>query len=251
VRWWLRLGARWTCVHLSPAARDRGQARWRAPDVLSPRSAHNHIEWVGGQGHYDLGYAAAIRSHGRERGWTGMTGMPFILRGTPPGTAMICRERRVTGPRFRYIVAGERGAVEYVTLAGFPLAISHHSPQALDGFSPCPATSLKAPAAATGRSSPAGSCASAGARPTRTRSSAALWETGTPGGREPCAPLPHLVLPGNGPCRALDIVIDGCITKTPGGEYVARSPSIAAAGRKRRTCPMATASPSACAPAPS
>lgn len=55
--------------------------------------------------------------------------MPFILRGTPPGTAMIRRERRVTGPRFRYIVAGERGAVEYVTLAGFPLAISYHSPQ--------------------------------------------------------------------------------------------------------------------------
>ncbi len=23
--------------------------------------AHNHVEWVGGQGHYDLGYAAAIR----------------------------------------------------------------------------------------------------------------------------------------------------------------------------------------------
>jgi hypothetical protein len=42
---------------------------------------------------------------------------------------MIRRERRVTGPRFRYIVAGERGAVEYVTLAGFPLAISYHSPQ--------------------------------------------------------------------------------------------------------------------------
>src|SRR5438046_1180981 len=36
--------------------------------------------------------------------------MPFILRGTPPGTAMIRRERRVTGPRFRYIVAGERGS---------------------------------------------------------------------------------------------------------------------------------------------
>jgi hypothetical protein len=34
---------------------------------------------------------------------------------------MIRRERRVTGrPRIRYIVAGERGAVEYVTLAGFP-----------------------------------------------------------------------------------------------------------------------------------
>ena len=23
--------------------------------------AHNHVEWVGGQGHYNLGYAAAIR----------------------------------------------------------------------------------------------------------------------------------------------------------------------------------------------
>lgn len=23
--------------------------------------AHNHFEWVGGQGHYKLGYAAAIR----------------------------------------------------------------------------------------------------------------------------------------------------------------------------------------------
>lgn len=23
--------------------------------------AHNHVEWVGGQGHYDLGYGAAIR----------------------------------------------------------------------------------------------------------------------------------------------------------------------------------------------
>ena len=23
--------------------------------------AHNHVEWVGGQGHYKLGYAAAIR----------------------------------------------------------------------------------------------------------------------------------------------------------------------------------------------
>lgn len=45
---------------------------------------------------------------------------------------MIRRERRVTGPRFRYIVAGERGAVEYVALAGFPLAISYHSPQPVD-----------------------------------------------------------------------------------------------------------------------
>lgn len=62
--------------------------------------------------------------------------MPFILCGIPPGTAIIRRERRVTGPRFRYIVAGERGAVEYVTLAGFPLTISYHSPQALDGVRP-------------------------------------------------------------------------------------------------------------------
>ncbi|MGA2829823.1 MAG: hypothetical protein ABSF03_27350 [Streptosporangiaceae bacterium] len=23
--------------------------------------AHNHVEWVGGQGHYNFGYAAAIR----------------------------------------------------------------------------------------------------------------------------------------------------------------------------------------------
>jgi len=48
-------------VHLPSAARDRGQTRWRAPDVLSPRSGHDHVEWVGGQGHYDLGYASAIR----------------------------------------------------------------------------------------------------------------------------------------------------------------------------------------------
>jgi hypothetical protein len=50
---------------------------------------------------------------------------------------MIRRERRVTGPRFRHIAAGERGAVEYVSLAGFPLAISyHHSQQPLDGARP-------------------------------------------------------------------------------------------------------------------
>jgi hypothetical protein len=43
--------------------------------------------------------------------------MPFILRGAFAVTAMIRRKRRVAGPRFRYIVAGERGAVEFVTLA--------------------------------------------------------------------------------------------------------------------------------------
>jgi hypothetical protein len=42
------------------------------------------------------------------------------------------------GPRFRYIVAGERGAVEYVILGGFPLTISYHSPQPLDGVRPVP-----------------------------------------------------------------------------------------------------------------
>jgi hypothetical protein len=59
---------------------------------------------------------------------------------------MIRRERRVTGPRFRYIVAGERGPVEYVTLADFPLAISYHSPQPLDGLQRAlPARSARPP----------------------------------------------------------------------------------------------------------
>lgn len=35
--------------------------------------AHNHVEWVGGQGHYDLGYNRRHPSHGRESGWAGMT----------------------------------------------------------------------------------------------------------------------------------------------------------------------------------
>jgi hypothetical protein len=61
------------------------------------------------------------------------------------GTAMIRWERRVTGLRFRCIVAGERGAVEYVTLAGFPLAISCHSPQPLDGVRLVPCDVLEGP----------------------------------------------------------------------------------------------------------
>lgn len=80
---------------------------------MPPPSASWPRRWLGG--HDDLGC------------------VPFILRGSSPGTAMIRWEPRVTGPRFRYIVAGERGAVEYVTLAGFPLTIAYHSPQALDG----------------------------------------------------------------------------------------------------------------------
>jgi hypothetical protein len=59
--------------------------------------------------------------------------MPFILRRVPCWRAVIRWERCVTGRRLRCIVAGERGAVGYVTLAGFPLAISYHSPQPLDG----------------------------------------------------------------------------------------------------------------------
>jgi len=51
---------------------------------------------------------------------------------------MMRRERRVTGTWLRYIVAGERGAVEYVSLAGLPLMISHHSAQPLDGVQPVP-----------------------------------------------------------------------------------------------------------------
>ncbi len=82
---------------------------------------------------------------------------------------MIRRERRVAGPRFRYIVAGERGAVEYVTLAGSPLAISYHSPQPLDGVRPVPCDVLDGPA--TGRSSAPVSCASGGVWSAATRRS--------------------------------------------------------------------------------
>lgn len=48
-------------------------------------------------------------------------------------------------PRSRYIAAGERGAVEYVTLAGSPLAISYNSPQPLDGVRPVPCEVLEGP----------------------------------------------------------------------------------------------------------
>ena len=61
------------------------------------------------------------------------------------GTAVIRRERRVTGPRLRYIVAGERGAVEYMTLAGLPLAISYHSPRPLDRVQPATCDILEGP----------------------------------------------------------------------------------------------------------
>jgi len=88
-------------------------------------------------------------SHGRENGWAGHDDLrcaPLILRGTPAGTAMIRRERRVTGPRFRCIVAGERGEVGYVTLAGLPLATGQLPLLAGSGRGarPEPARSLKA-----------------------------------------------------------------------------------------------------------
>jgi hypothetical protein len=160
--------------------------------------AHNHVEWWAARDITTLVMLPLSASWPRK--WLGghddLRCMPFILRGTPQETAMILRERHATGPRFRSIVAGERGAAEYVTLAGFPLAISYHSAQPLDGSGPCPAMSLKAPATATGRSSAPGSCASVGGQPTRTRrSSGLLWKRGTPAGNEPCASPPHSVVP--------------------------------------------------------
>jgi len=109
--------------------------------------AHNHVEWVGGR---DITTLVMLPlSASRPRKWLGghddLRCIPFILRGTPQGTAMILRERHATGPRFRYIVAGERGAAEYVTLAGFPLAISYHSAQPLDGVRPMPCDVLEGP----------------------------------------------------------------------------------------------------------
>lgn len=62
------------------------------------------------------------------------------------------RERRLTWPRLRYIVTGDRGAVEYMTLivTGFPLAISYHSPRPLDGVRPVPCDILRGPCYADG-----------------------------------------------------------------------------------------------------
>lgn len=46
--------------------------------------------------------------------------------------------RRVTGLRVHYIAAADRGAAEYVTLAGIPLTISIHTAQPLAGSTPYP-----------------------------------------------------------------------------------------------------------------
>jgi hypothetical protein len=35
--------------------------RFAGGEVLSPRSGSQHVEWVVGQGPYDLGYAEALR----------------------------------------------------------------------------------------------------------------------------------------------------------------------------------------------
>lgn len=64
--------------------------------------------------------------------------------------SVIRRGRRVTWPRLRYIVIGDRGAVEYMTLIGFPLAISYHSPRPLDGVRPVSCDILGGPCYADG-----------------------------------------------------------------------------------------------------
>jgi hypothetical protein len=66
------------------------------------------------------------------------------------GRPVVRRERRVTWPRLSYIVAGERGAVEYVALIGFPLAISYHSPRPLDRVRAVPCDILGGPCYADG-----------------------------------------------------------------------------------------------------
>lgn len=67
--------------------------------------------------------------------------------GASAGNPVIRRERRLTWPRLRYIVTGDRGAVEYMTLivTGFPLAISYHSLRPLDGVRPVPCDILGGP----------------------------------------------------------------------------------------------------------
>jgi hypothetical protein len=72
------------------------------------------------------------------------------------GRPVIRCERRVTWPRLRYIVTGERGAVEYMTLAGFPLAISYHSPRPLDRVRAVPCDILGGPCYADGTITGAG-----------------------------------------------------------------------------------------------
>lgn len=102
-------------------------------------------------------------------------------------TAASSRERRIAGPRIRYILTGQRGAVEYATKCGYPLTISYHCPQIPAGTRPLVCDIL-----------PGGSCYGDGtvaaardlharwlAQARTRRSSGATWKTGTPGGREP------------------------------------------------------------------
>ena len=57
VRWWLRPGARWTYPpiprHVIVVKHAGERQTFSVHEV-----AHNHVEWVGGQGHYKLGYAS-------------------------------------------------------------------------------------------------------------------------------------------------------------------------------------------------
>jgi hypothetical protein len=76
--------------------------------------------------------------------------VPGASAGRPAGRPVIRRERRLAWPRLSYIVAGEKGAVEYLTLMGYPLAISYHSPRPLDRVRAVPCDILGGPCCADG-----------------------------------------------------------------------------------------------------
>ena len=74
-------------VHLPSAARDRGQARWRAADVLSPRGGPQPC-WNGWAARDITTLASRCHpAHGREGGWAGMTTAAHALgHGRLPGS---------------------------------------------------------------------------------------------------------------------------------------------------------------------
>lgn len=82
--------------------------------------------------------------------------VPGTSAGTPAPRVMIRRERRLAWPRLSYIVTGTKGAVEYLTLMGYPLAISYHSPRPRDRAGAVPCDILGVPCCADGTISGAG-----------------------------------------------------------------------------------------------
>jgi hypothetical protein len=171
--------------------------------------------------------------------------------GAATGQPVIRRERRLTWPRLRYIVTGDRGAVEYMTLlvTGFPLAISYHSPRPLDGVRPVPCDLLGGPCYVDGRLPAPGSYANAGGRRARTtRSSGAPWKKDTPGGREARGQPEHTRWLR--PARRSSCCCATAASRPPS----ASSPGTRAAARTAAptttACACATASPSASSAAP-